>query len=114
MADQDHNLASPLPKLPTKLIEISAGVFAPAVAAFLAGTTGTVDREPVFTAYRVKTAFTGASVGDTVTATRILDVSGAVVTQLGATLWYNETTAAALASAPSAANLELVGSTALT
>jgi hypothetical protein len=70
------------------------------------------DRELVVSTYRVKTAFTGASGGDTITATQVIDVSGTPSTVV--TIWRNQTTAADLASAPSAANLELTGSTALT
>lgn len=71
-----------------------------------AGAGGGADREIAVTQYRVKTAFTGASVSDTITAIRVLDVSSSTASQVGATVWYNETTAAALASAPAAANLE--------
>jgi hypothetical protein len=78
----------------------------------LVGGAGGADRELVVTAYRVKTAFSGASVGDTITATQIIDVSGAPATV--STIWRNQTTAADLAGAPSAANLEIVGSQALT
>lgn len=70
------------------------------------------DREFVVTTYRVKTAFTGASVGDTITATQVIDVTDAPTTLT--TIWRNQTTAADFASAPSAANLELLGSQALT
>lgn len=70
------------------------------------------DRELVVSTYRVKTAFAGASVGDTVTATQIIDVTGTPGTV--STIWRNQTTAADLAGAPAAANLELTGSTALT
>lgn len=70
------------------------------------------DRELVVTTYRVKTAFAGASVGDTITATQVIDVSGTPSTV--STIWRNQTTAVDLASAPAAANLELVGSQALT
>ncbi len=71
------------------------------------------DRELVVSTYRCKTAFTGASVGDTITATQVIDVSGATPSTVS-TIWRNQSTAADLASAPSAANLELTGSTALT
>lgn len=70
------------------------------------------DRELVVTTYRVKTAFTGASVGDTITATQVIDVSAAPTTV--GTIWRNQTTAADLGSAPLAANLEIVGAQALT
>ena len=70
------------------------------------------DRELVVTTYRVRTAFTGASVGDTVTCTQIIDVKNTPSTV--STIWRNQTTAADLATVPSAANLELVGSQALT
>lgn len=77
------------------------------------GGGSTVDRELVVTTYYVKTAFTGASVGDTITGTQILNLTTLPATVDGV-IWYNQTTAAALASAPSGANLTLIGSTALT
>ncbi len=73
---------------------------------------GGTDRELVVSTYVAKNAFTGASVGDTITATQIIDVSGTPTTV--STIWRNQTTAADLAGAPSAANLTLVGSNALT
>lgn len=78
------------------------------------GGGSTADKELLVSTYRCKTAFTGATVGDTITATRVLDLSVTPAVQSGATLWYNEATAAALSSAPNAANLELTGATALT
>lgn len=77
------------------------------------GSGTTADRELVVSTYCVKTAFTGASVNDTVTATQIIDVSGATPSTVS-TIWRNQTTAADLTSAPAAVNLELTGSTALT
>lgn len=71
-----------------------------------------LERELVVSTYRCKAAFTGASVGDTITATQVLDVSGTPSTV--STVWRNQTTAVDLAGAPSAANLELTGATALT
>lgn len=76
------------------------------------GTVTTTDRETVQTTYLVKTAFSGASVGQTVTSVQIIDVTGTPTTV--AVLWRNQSTGVDLASAPSAANLEIVGSTALT
>lgn len=70
------------------------------------------DRELVVSTYRCKTDFSGASVGDTITATQVLDVSAAPTTV--STVWRNQTTAADLGSAPSVAKLELVGAQALT
>lgn len=70
------------------------------------------DRELVVTTYRCTSAFTGASVGDTITATQVIDVTSTPTTV--GTIWRNQTTAADLASAPSAANLEIVGAGALT
>lgn len=75
--------------------------------------TPTVDRELVVTTYVVKTAFGGASIGDTITCTQIIDVSGASPSTVS-TVWRNQTTAADLASAPSAANLTLTGAGAAT
>lgn len=71
------------------------------------GGGSTIDRELVVTTYVVKTAFSGSSVGDTVTATQIIDVTSSPYTV--ATIWRNQTTETDLASAPSAANLTLVG-----
>lgn len=65
----------------------------------------------VVTTYRVKTAFTGASIVDTVTCVQILDVTATPTTV--ATIWRNQATASDLAAAPLTANLEMVGSTAL-
>ncbi|MEP6587128.1 MAG: hypothetical protein ABJA84_00020 [Polaromonas sp.] len=76
------------------------------------GSGGGADRELVVTTYFAKNAFTGASVGDTITATQVIDVSGAPSTV--STIWRNQTTAADLAGAPSAANLTLLGAQALT
>lgn len=84
------------------------------VASLISGTTGgggstpSVDRELATVTYLVKTAFTGASVGDTVTLTQVLDLSGAQPTTV-ATLWRNQSTATDLAGAPSAANLTIAG-----
>lgn len=70
------------------------------------------DRELIVTTYRVKSAFTGASVGDTIKATQVIDVTGTPITV--STIWRNQTTAADLGAAPAAANLELLGAQALT
>lgn len=72
------------------------------------------DLELVTVAYRCKNAFTGAAVGALITATRVLNTATNPVVQVGATLWRNEATDAALASAPAAASLEVVGLGALT
>lgn len=78
------------------------------------GTSGSSsDRELVVTTYVVKTAFTGASDGDTVTATQIIDVSGDAPTTM-ATIWRNQTAAADLASPPAANTLDVIGKTPLT
>lgn len=76
------------------------------------GGGGGADRELVVSTYRCRTAFTGASVGDTITSTQIIDVSATPTTV--STVWRNQTTAADLASAPLIANLELAGAQALT
>jgi len=73
-----------------------------------------VDREVVVTVYRATASGTGFNVNDTITATRVLDVSGASATQVGATVWYNESTAAVLASAPAASSLTIAGAPSLT
>ena len=78
----------------------------------LALTGGGPDRELIVTTYFVKTAFTGASVNDTVTYTQIINTTNTPSTV--STLWRNQTTGLDLSTAPSAANLTLVGSQALT
>lgn len=92
--------------------DLGDGTFAEVVA-LEPTSVGSSDREFVVSTYVVKTAFTGASIGNTVTATQVIDVSGANPSTVS-TIWRNQTTAADLASAPSASNLELVGTTALT
>ena len=72
-----------------------------------AGGGSTIDRELVVTTYTCKTAFTGASVGDTITATQIIDVTSTPTTI--STVWRNQSTNADLASAPSSTNLTLAG-----
>jgi hypothetical protein len=103
-----------------KFVKLDDGTYAEAVAVVnldgtaVGGGSGTsTDRELVVSTYRCKTAFTGASVGDTITATQVIDVSG-TSPSTDSTVWRNQTTAADLSGAPSAANLELTGSTALT
>lgn len=78
------------------------------------GGGGAADREIVVNNFRVTTAFTGASVGDVITQMRVLDLTGDDPVQVGATIWFNDTTQLALASAPSAANLEPLGAAGLT
>lgn len=68
------------------------------------GASTSVDREAVITLYKVITAFTGATVGDKIVHTRWIDVDGTTPT-IWAEEWYNDTTRAALASAPLAVNL---------
>ena len=76
------------------------------------GGGSTIDRELVTVTYLCKNAFTGASIGDTITMTQVIDVTSNPTTV--STIWRNQTTAADLASAPSASNLDYVGSSALT
>jgi len=71
------------------------------------------DRELVVTTYIVKNAFSGASVGDTITSTRVLDVSGAIPSTVSV-IWRNETTMADLVIAPSGADLTVAGQPGLT
>ena len=95
-----------------KFKDLGDGTFARYVALEPGSTVSGLDRELVVSTYRVKTAFTGASIGDTITATQIIDVSGTPSTV--STVWRNQTTAVDLAGAPLITNLELVGSNALT
>ena len=70
------------------------------------------DRELVVTAYRCKNAFSGASLGDTITCTQILDLTGTPSTV--ATIWRNQSTGVDLGSTPSASDLEFAGASGLT
>jgi hypothetical protein len=97
-----------------------AGVLPSAVTAVVgqlneaaAGAAAGPDRELAVVTYLVKTAFAGAAVGDTVTMTQVLDLSGAQPTTV-ATVWRNQSAAADLAGAPSAANLTIAGAGGLT
>lgn len=76
------------------------------------GGGSTIDRELVVSTYTAKNAFTGASIGDTITCTQVIDVTSTPSTV--STIWRNQTTGADLASPPAAVNLTLVGSQALT
>lgn len=73
------------------------------------GGTGGPDRELLIETYRANKNFTGATTGDLITATRMIDVSGTGPTQVGATAWFNESTQLALASAPLLADIDLAG-----
>ncbi len=73
----------------------------------------TTDREVVVALYRVTQDGSGYVTGNVVSATRVLDVSGSTATQVGATTWYNESTAAAI-SAPNAGHITPMGQPGLT
>jgi hypothetical protein len=91
------------------------GQGSPLPVTIISGGSGgsSVDREFVTTTYIVKTAFIGASVGDIITATQIIDVSITTPTTI-TTIWRNQTTATDLTSIPSFSNLSLEGTSALT
>lgn len=111
MADRYLNSGSPT-SMPELWKDLGNGAWARTVA--IVGTGGgddAPDRELIVQLYRAKNAFTGASVGDLISSTRIIDVAGASPSQVGATQWYNETTQLALAGAPLAANIELAAGT---
>jgi len=65
-------------------------------------------RHLIIMRYTAKNAFTGASVGDVITQTQILDVTTNTPVSVGV-VWRNQTTASDLASAPAIANLTFVG-----
>jgi hypothetical protein len=94
--------------------DMGDGSYAEVVHVTGGDTAGTnTERELVVSTYLCKTAFPGASSGDTITATQVIDVSGTTPTTVS-TIWRNQSTATDLVSVPVAANLELVGSQALT
>ena len=78
------------------------------------GNTGSsTDKEFVVTTYAVKTAFTGANVGDIITSTQVIDVTTNIPVTI-TTIWRNQTTSTDLASIPNFSNLSFEGTTALT
>ena len=92
--------------LPQKWKDLGDGSWALVVATTDGGSGGGgVDRELSVVMYQVKTAFTGAVVGDMVSATRVYDVSSSAVTQVGDTVWRNESQNTVLATPPNVANL---------
>lgn len=84
----------------------------PYVASGGGGGGGGPSRIGVVTRWLCATAFSGASVGDQITETQIIDVTTTPVTVT--TLWRNQSTSTDLGSAPSVANLEVLGANALT
>lgn len=97
-----------------KYLEQPDGSHAMAVAVLSSSGGSPVDREIVISTYRARNNGTGYSTGDVITATRVLDVSGSSATQVGSTVWYNESTSATLGAAPTAGHLEIVGQPGLT
>ena len=78
------------------------------------GNTGSsTDKEFVVTTYTVKTAFTGANVGDIITSTQVIDVTTNIPVTI-TTIWRNQTTSTDLAGIPNFSDLSLKGTTALT
>lgn len=71
------------------------------------------DREVAGYAYRVKTAFAGAAVGNLVIALVVLNVSTGSPAFEGQ-VWFNSSTASALVGTPDPANLEAIGLSGLT
>lgn len=69
-------------------------------------TVNAPDREFITIDYRVKTAFTGAAVGEYVRSVEVWNVANTSATQVGSTVWRNITAGTVLGSAPSLANLE--------
>lgn len=78
---------------------------------FGGGSSG-ADRELVVVTFRVKTAFAGASVGDAITCTQIVDVTGTPSTV--SSVWRNQSTGADLGSVPDLTKLEVAGTPGLT
>ena len=76
------------------------------------GGGGGASRDLVVTTYTVATAFSGASVGDIITCTQVIDVTSTPSTVT--TIWRNQTTATDLVSVPSFSNLALEGTSSLT
>ena len=70
-------------------------------------------RQTVSTTYSVVSAFSGASVGDIVSCTQLLDVSANTLTTL-AVGWRNQTTSTDLVIPPLASNLAVLGKQSLT
>jgi hypothetical protein len=95
----------PIGKLPIKAIDNGDGTYS--ISTSGGGGGGGADRELSITTYRANKNFTGATTGNLITATRMIDVSGTEPTQVGDTVWRNETTNTVLAGAPLAADIDL-------
>lgn len=76
-------------------------------------TSANADKHTTVTTYKVKTNFSAASVGQTITCTQVIDISTDPPTTLSA-LWRNQSTSSDLGAAPLAEYLTLMGATALT
>jgi len=72
------------------------------------GGSGGPDKELITLSYTANKAFTGASQGDLITGTLVVNVSGASPA-IESSVWYNQTTRTNLASAPLAADIDLAG-----
>lgn len=67
------------------------------------------DREFLTVDYQVKTAFTGADVGDFVRSVEVWDIGATSSTQVGSTTWRNLSKGTTLASAPNINNISVAG-----
>lgn len=99
----------------TRWKDMGDGTFAPVVATTAASDSSgsSLDRDFVTVFFIVKTAFTGASLGDTISQTRAYDMTGDVPVLL-ATMWRNESTATDFVTVPSVSNLTVAGTPGLT
>lgn len=80
---------------------------------FSGGGGASIDRELVVITYFAKINFTGATSGDTITLTQIIDVTSTPTTV--SSIWRNQSTATDLASAPTiGTQIDLVGQSSLT
>ncbi|MNK96244.1 hypothetical protein D3C87_1165140 [compost metagenome] len=101
MADKFFPLGN---NIPIKAVDNGDGTYSVSVSGTTGGGGG-VDRELAIVTYQAKNAFTGASVGDMITATRAYDVSATEIVQVGDTVWRNESTNLELATPPNVADL---------
>lgn len=72
------------------------------------GGSGGPDKELISLSYSANKNFTGATQGDLITGSQVVDLSGATPV-VGPTVWYNQSTRTELAGAPLAADVDLAG-----
>lgn len=98
--------------LKARYMDMGDGTHAQLIATYATGGVG-VDRELVQTTYVCVNAFTGAQVGDVITSVQVIETESNPPTTI-AVVWRNQTTGVDLSTPPSYADIDVVGTEALT